>query len=355
MKLRACGAIACALLIAACSSAPERGPGFTTTKYVNPVLGRDFPDPAVLRAADGWIYAYATQAYTANGVLNIQVARSRDLVNWAHLGDALPRKPAWAAAKQHFWAPHVLYDGLRYIMYFSAEPNAAKGKCLGVAVSAAPEGPFLDTGNPLLCGDGNEHIDPMAFDDPLTGSRLLYWGSGAKPIRVQELAPDRLGFLPGSEPREIVFPDAQSPHASLVEGAWVTYRHGSYYLYYSGDRCCGPEPRYAVMVARAGSARGPFEPYREPGAAGASPILSRNGFWNAPGHNSVFTDDAGDDWMLYHAVDAGRAYFEDRLGGRSSDRVMLIDPISYRDGWPRVAGPSVGPRDGPAMRRISPD
>ncbi len=353
--LRACGMIACALLIAACSSAPQRGPGFAATTYANPVLGRDFPDPAVLRAADGWIYAYATQAYTANGALNIQVARSRDLVSWEHLGDALPGKPAWAATKQVFWAPHVIYDGLRYIMYFSAEPDAAKGKCLAVAVAAVPEGPFLDIGNPLLCGEGVEHIDPMAFDDPQTGSRLLYWGSGAKPIRVQELAPDRLRFLPGSESREILFPDAQNPYLSLVEGAWVTYRHGTYYLYYSGDRCCGLEPRYAVMVARAASARGPFEPYREPGAAGASPILARNGFWIAPGHNSVFTDDAGDDWMLYHAVDAGRAYFEDRPRGRGSERVMLLDPISYRDGWPRVAGPSVSRRDGPLMRSGSPD
>jgi arabinan endo-1,5-alpha-L-arabinosidase len=355
MTLRAAGALLCAALLAACAGAPERGAGLVASTYSNPVLDRDFPDPAVLRAPDARIYAYATQAYTASGVLNIQVARSRDLVNWAHLGDALPRKPAWAATKQHFWAPHVHYDGLRYVMYYSAEPDAARGKCLAVAVSAAPEGPFADTGSPLLCGEGDEHIDPMAFDDPRTGSRLLYWGSGAKPIRVQELAPDRLHFLPGSEAREIAFPDGRTPYGSLIEGAWVSYRHGNYYLYYSGDRCCGPAPRYAVMVARASSARGPFEPYREPDASGASAILARNGFWNAPGHNSVITDDAGNDWMLYHAVDAGRAYFEDRVHGRSSNRVMLLDPISYRDGWPRVGGPSTGPRDGPVMRGGTPD
>jgi arabinan endo-1,5-alpha-L-arabinosidase len=353
--LRAFTALFCAAVIAACSSVPDRDSGFAGTTYTNPVLGRDFPDPAALRAPDGWIYAYATQTQSGNGMLNIQVARSRDLVNWEHLGDALPRKPDWAATKQNFWAPHVHYDGRKYFMYYSAEPDAARGKCLAVAVSGAPAGPFLDSGSPLRCGDGIEHIDPMAFDDPLTGGRLLYWGSGARPIRVQELAPDRLSFLPGSEPREILYPDAQNAYASLVEGAWVTYRDGSYYLYYSGDRCCGPEPRYAVMVARAPSAFGPFEPYREPGAAGPSPILARNGFWNAPGHNSVITDDAGEDWMLYHAVDAERAYFEDRVAGRSSDRVMLLDPISYRDGWPRVAGPSVSPRDGPVMRRRSQD
>ena len=353
--VRAIVALSCAAMIAACADVPDRDAGFAGTAYANPVLGRDFPDPAILRAPDGWIYAYATQALSGDGMLNIQVARSRDLVNWEHLGDALPRKPDWAATKQNFWAPHVLYDGLKYIMYYSAEPDAANGKCLAVAVSGNPAGPFLDTGSPLRCGEGIEHIDPMAFDDPKTGSRLLYWGSGARPIRVQELAPDRLSFLPGSEPREILYPDPRYPYTSLIEGAWVTYRNGTYYLYYSGDRCCGPKPRYAVMVARASSAFGPFEPYREPGAAGPSAILARNEFWNAPGHNSIITDDAGEDWMFYHAVDTGHAHLEGRGAGRSSDRVMLLDPISYHDGWPRVAGPSAGQRDGPVMRRKPPD
>jgi arabinan endo-1,5-alpha-L-arabinosidase len=87
MTLRAAGALLCAALLAACAGAPERGAGLVASTYSNPVLDRDFPDPAVLRAPDGWIYAYATQAYTASGVLNIQVARSREA---AFLGAARP-------------------------------------------------------------------------------------------------------------------------------------------------------------------------------------------------------------------------------------------------------------------------
>jgi arabinan endo-1,5-alpha-L-arabinosidase len=41
-------------------------------------------------------------------------------------------------------------------------------------------------------GPSFEHIDPMAFDDPQTGKKLLYWGSGFRPIKVRELAKDRL-------------------------------------------------------------------------------------------------------------------------------------------------------------------
>jgi arabinan endo-1,5-alpha-L-arabinosidase len=319
------------LSLASCAvSPPDVAPG----TYANPVLERDFPDPAVLRDPDGWFYAYATQSESDGKVLNVQVARSRDLARWEHLGDALPAPPRWAVSKRHIWAPHVLHDaGLRkYFMYYSAEPDHARGKCLAVATADAPAGPFADAGAPLLCGEGIEHIDPMAFDDPRTGKRLLYWGSGGKPIKVQELAPDRMNFLPGSAPVDIVFP-GDKPYRTLVEGVWVIYRDGTYFLFYSGDRCCSAEPRYAVMVARSRDALGPFEQKDEP-------ILEASAAWRAPGHNSIASDEAGDDWILYHAF-------------HGNARVMLLDRIIYADGWPRIAGrqPSSAPQARPAMAR----
>src|SRR5688500_11580056 len=73
--------------------------------YVNPILDEEFPDPAVILAPDGFYYAYATQSLKDGKWINIQVARSPDLVHWHDLGDALPEKPAWASATQDFWAP----------------------------------------------------------------------------------------------------------------------------------------------------------------------------------------------------------------------------------------------------------
>jgi len=328
--------LAATIALASCSLGTREDSGFTENIYRNPVLDRNFPDPAVLRDADGWFYAYATQSTSGGGTINVQVARSRDLAQWAHLGEVLPNKPGWAAFKQKIWAPHVVHDGAarKYFMYYSAEPDDAEGKCLAVATAEAPAGPFADAGQPLLCGAGLEHIDPMAFDDPNTGKRLLYWGSGKKPIKVQELDPDRMNFLPGSEPRELLAPDARAPYRSLIEGAWLHYRAGTYYLFHSGDRCCLPEPRYAVFVARAASALGPFELLPQP-------ILEKNDAWLAPGHNSIATDDAGDDWMLYHAIRAAPA------------RLMMLDRIEYRDGWPRVEGdqPSTAPQSVPAVGR----
>lgn len=338
-------ALLCAAAIAGCAPLRDAGHAAADRSYANPVLDRDFPDPAVLATADGWYYAFATQTIFAGGAINIQVGRSRDLVRWEHLGEALPAKPTWASATQNFWAPHVLHDpGLgRFVMYYSAEPEGARGRCLAVATARSPDGPYADSGRPLICGDGLEHIDPMAFDDPRTGKRLLYWGSASRPIRVQELSADRLGFLEGSRPVEVAFPDERIGFRRLIEGAWVIYRNGTYFLFYSGEHCCGTEARYAIMAARSNSAFGPFEHF--PGPGGTSVIVGESAAWRAPGHNSIVSDAGGADWMLYHAYSTAS---NDASPGR---RVMLLDPITYREGWPRVAGdrPSSSPRNAPAL------
>ncbi|WP_284734414.1 glycoside hydrolase family 43 protein [Sphingosinicella terrae] len=344
------------LMVPACATAP---PGETAAAgtYRNPVIDSDFPDPAVLRASDGHYYVYATQGRHDGRMLNIQVARSRDLVAWERLGDALPAKPDWATRTQDFWAPHVAeHDGTFYL-YYSAKPDAAlddpsRGLCLAVATSTRPEGPFTDAGAPLQCGDGFVNIDPMAYDDSATERRLLYWGSGFGPIKVQELAPDRISFAPGSRPIDllrVVPTEDPANYQRLIEGAWVT-RHGDYhYLFYSGDNCCGPNAHYALMVARSRSATGPFETLEAADGRASSVILAAQGRWVAPGHNSVAEDAGGNHWILYHAVDARRpqASANDEINTR---RVMLIDRIVWRDGWPRIEDdvPSDGERPAPA-------
>jgi arabinan endo-1,5-alpha-L-arabinosidase len=334
-----------ACLFAASATAAKAPPA---TTFANPVVDADFPDPAVLKAPDGFYYAYATQTERDGRWVDIQVARSRDLVGWQYLGDALPAKPGWASKTQDFWAPHVVRHGRVYYLYYSARPDAADGGlCLAVATATRPQGPFTDSGHPLECGPGFVNIDPMAFDDPATGKRLLYWGSGFAPIRVRELAPDRLSFAPGSRAVELVAPaKAKGAFPVLVEGAWVVRHDGFYYLFYSGDNCCGPNAHYAVMVARSRSATGPFETF-----AGAPHgiILEARGKWLAPGHNSLVEDARGQLWILYHAVDTGhpRTKPEDEINTR---RVMLLDRVTWWNGWPHVEGPSSDPQPRPVVR-----
>lgn len=331
--------------------AATEAPGGVSIHYVNPVLDEDFPDPAALLAPDGYYYAYGTQTLRDGHWVNIQVARSSDLIHWEFIGDALPEKPAWARDTQDFWAPSVIYDGETYFMYYSATPDVChrheRGHALAVATSKSPAGPFEDMGMPLLLGAGFEYIDPMAFDDPVSGKRYLYWGSGFQPIKVQELAPDRMSFAPNTNPVDLVWPNPEKgAFPRLVEAAWVIRHDRHYYLFYSGDNCCGPDAEYGVMVARSDSPTGPFETLEQAKGVAHSLILHKNHYWLAPGHNCVIGDQAGQLWMLYHAIDPSRPRqrHEDEINSR---RVLLIDKIEWNDGWPFVGTPSHEPKTAP--------
>jgi len=294
----------------------------------NPVLNQNFPDPTVIRA-NGKYYAYATNSSINGKFLHIQVAVSKDMQHWKVIGDALPQKPSWA--EKDFWAPHVLYDSTlqKYVLFYSGESKDKNtGKCLGVAFSDTPEGPFTDKGSPLICGKGFVNIDPFAFIDPQTGKKLLYWGSGTAPIRVQEMANNWKNFKPGSSPKNLVYPRKEHTYDRLIEGAWVHVHKGKYYLFYSGDNCCGAEAHYAVMVARADHAMGPFKTLGEADGTGNSVILHKNKYWLAPGHNSIFKDDNGQTFMAYHAIH----HDKDKRNGR----VFCISQLHFKNGWPVV-------------------
>ncbi len=228
--------------------------------YTNPVLDRDFPDPNVIRAADGWCYGYATQALGERPVVNIQVARSRDMVGWEYLGEALPQRPPWARTTQMLWAPHVIEHGGVYVMAYSAAPDDPPypappddpALCLGLAVSESPAGPFTDVGAPLRCGPTTSDIDPCVFRDPARGGWYCYWGSGGD-IVVQELAPGLGSFAAGSRPWLLLrgwSAEPKLPFEHGIEGPFVVEREGWYHLWYSGDRTWTYPPNYATMVAR---------------------------------------------------------------------------------------------------------
>ena len=134
----------------------------------------------------------------------------------------------------------------------------------------------------------------------------------------------------------------------LVEGSWVIRHGGWYYLFYSGDNCCGPKANYAVMVARSRSATGPFETLEQATGKPHSIILQKTRQLASPPGTIASSPTGGQDWIVYHAVDAGRPREKptDELNTR---RILLIDRIAWRNGWPVIDGPSSGPRAAPRI------
>jgi arabinan endo-1,5-alpha-L-arabinosidase len=100
------------------------------------------------------------------------------------------------------------------------------------------------------------------------------------------------------------------------------------------------------MVARSKSATGPFETLEQAKGVPHSLMLFKCARWLAPGHNSIVTDKAGQVWIVYHAIDVNRPRQrqQDEINSR---RILLIDLIEWKDGWPRVGTPSDKPQLAP--------
>lgn len=57
-------------------------------------------------------------------------------------------------------------------------------------------------------------------------------------------------------------------------------------------------------------------------------LIHKNSSFVGTGHNSeIVTDKVGNDWVFYHAV----------VTKHPEGRVLMMDKISWKDGWPVVA------------------
>jgi len=314
------------------SFAVQPKPGQVQLTYINPVFNNDAPDPAILRWGN-FFYSCVTNNRYQGKDYRLMILRSPNLVDWTVCGEVFPKQlPAWIDPEEpHLWAPELVEHQGRIFLYFAALGKGGQiiqgPHGIGVAWANHPEGPYEFAQEPLLIGSGFHYIDPMVFTDD-DGSRYLYWGSNHQPIYGQQLADDGLTLI--GDPIPVILPqigpmliDADLPprpaHESLVEAPWMIKRGDYYYLFYSGDDIV--IDRYAVSVARSLSPLGSFEKNV------SNPILLHNLRFTAPGHNAVIQDDAGQDWLIYHARDRTNQ----RLG-----RVLLIDRIDWQDGWPVI-------------------
>ena len=312
--------------------------------YTNPLSIDDFPDPRVIEVAGEGFFAYATHDEFSPTINNILVKHSFDLVHWSEAQGALLSPPVWAKLCQRFWCPQVVKVNNEFRLYYAAEPHTKDRMCLALAVSDRPVA-FTDIGEPLgrIPGSTYQMIDPCFFIDPVSNKHLLYYGSAHEPIRVVELAHDGKTFI--SKPIEVLFPGAD-PFQKLREAAFVTYNHKwkRYFLCVSGYNTWA-EKSYAVSVFWSHDPLKVFEKI-----PGEHVIIKPNEYWDAPGHNCIFQDAAGNEWTIYHAVDTKDPFI---TGTNIFLRKMCLDQIVYtNEGWPYVqnASPSFTVQKGPVVR-----
>jgi xylan 1,4-beta-xylosidase len=297
--------------------------------FENPVLAGDYPDPSVIRVGKDY-WATATSSEWAP---HFPIMHSTDLVNWKVVGSVFDEPPSWSVA--NYWAPEIAEYKGRYYMYYVGRKQ---GGPLSIAVASAdkPQGPYKDHG--ILVSQEMGSIDAVVTLDE-KGARYMIWkedGNSRKQPTIlwaQPLSEDGTKLL--GERRELFRNDAPWEGA-VIEGPFVVRKDGWFYIFYSGNACCGSGCNYALGVARSKALLGPWE--KNP----KNPILAANSEWKCPGHGSIVDDGKGRYWLMYHAYDAASFIF--------TGREALLDEVVFAaDGWPTIndgKGPS-GKRQAP--------
>ena len=300
--------------------------------FDNPVHDANFPDPFVLRV-DGTYHAYSTN----DEVANVPTLRSVDLVEWREGEDAMPDLAPWVSPGDT-WAPEVLHRAGEYILYYTAASTEEGRQCLGRAVSDSPEGPFVDKDEePFVCqaGQGGS-IDASPFVDG-DGALYLLWKNDGNAvgrdtrIYAQRMSPDGLRLL--GKPVKLIEQGAEW-EGELVEAPVMWRRNGGYFLFYSANAYYNGS--YAVGYARCEGPMGPC------GKAQENPILETGEGAVGPGHVAVVEDGVGKTWVAYHA------WPPDAVGSVYPGRTLWLDRLAWRDGEPRIEGPTAARQRAPA-------
>jgi predicted GH43/DUF377 family glycosyl hydrolase len=130
------------------------------------------------------------------------------------------------------------------------------------------------------------------------------------PIRAQRLSDDGESLI--GEPTVVLANDL-GWEGHLIEGPWVTFQEGRYWLFYAGNDFCTPD--YGLGVAVADHPLGPYEKQDEP-------LLKSTRRWWAPGHASVAPGADGSPQLFFHAFFPGR-------GGYNEFRALLTARLRF--------------------------
>ncbi|KAJ5627299.1 Glycoside hydrolase family 43 [Penicillium herquei] len=322
--------------------------------------GQHTHDPTILKVGDEFYL------YNVGEHIFIQTAPSM-AGPWKKVGSVLDANSVIPKGDRAApWAPTVIeFDGV-YYCYYSVSKAGCRDSAVGVATSNSPgPGNWHDHGAVVQTGTGNgsdvapytisNAIDPSALILP-NGDAYLTFGSYWTGIYQVPLAKDFLSPLSTTEPdaRHLAYEpnvistpnrnanslcgDPTGPHA--IEGAFISYHDGYYYLWFSHGNCCNlninklPDPgkEYSIRVGRSQNPRGPFidKSGKDLVNGGGTVIYGSNGETYAPGGQGVLRD--GDTDILYYH------YQNKTIGVAFSDALLGYSPLKYVDGWP-VAQP----------------
>ncbi|WP_026887230.1 arabinan endo-1,5-alpha-L-arabinosidase [Clostridium beijerinckii] len=300
-------------------------------------------DPSIYKDKDTY-YVFSTDARVGGPATpGIQVRKSKDLINWEFIGQALKGIPEeakkWSNA-QGIWAPEVTKVGDQYYLYYCTSSFGKNRSYIGLFKSKSIEGPWEDQGLVLKTNQGEDRnaLDPNIVYDK-DGQMWMSYGSFWSGIYVVKL--DKNTGKPlnlNDKGKNISKRDAAVSGA--VEGPYIIYNEEQkkYYLFVSYGSLSSD---YNVRVGRADNIEGPYLDSNgndmtdisnsKPDEIG-NKILGGYKFgdsegWMAPGHNSILNDN-GNYYIVHHVrTEKNKDWF-----------YLNVRKILWsEDGWPIVS------------------
>lgn len=285
-------------------------------------------DPTIVKE-NGIYYCFST-----HGV----ILKSNNLKEWSLQGKLFEHNFDWVkeivpACNDDIWAPEIIYRNGTWRIYYSCSSFGSNISAIGLAENktldvSSPDYKWVDKGCIIksVLSDTHNCIDAAVVKNQ-DGKDILLFGSFWGGLKYVYLNDDGL-IESDSEPITIA---TRNMDPNPIEGGFI-FPHGNYYyLFASHDFCCrGTASSYHIVVGRADKAEGPyFDMFGKEMMQGGGTTL-RDGFsfekWAGPGHNSVFQDDDGKTYMVYHAYDREN-------DGRPN---LMIEEIQWDEDWPSL-------------------
>lgn len=286
----------------------------TSDTYTNPIIFSDYSDPDVVASPDGGVfYMTASSFQCAPG---LPILRSTDLVNWELVNYALKAVPpvdTYSTVKhgKGVWAPCIRHHNGEYYIYWG-DPDVG----VFMVKTDNPEGEWSE---PKLVWGGKGIIDPTVLWDE-DGRVYLANGWAASRsgfnslITIRELSAD--GTAPISDP--VVVFDGNDGVNHTVEGPKLYKRDGWYWIFAPAG---GVETGWQLAM-RSKNVYGPYEP-RIVMAQGSTDI-------NGPHQGGWVETSDGRSWFLH---------FQDR---GAYGRIIHLNPMEWKDGWPVIGNDIAG-------------
>ncbi len=281
----------------------DLGNGF----YRNPILHADYSDPDVVAVGDDF---YMT-ASSFNAAPGLPILHSTDLVNWRLINYALPEQVPLDnfAVPQHgngVWAPNIRYHDNRFWIFYP-DPD------YGIYVTQA-EDPAGIWSAPRLILPGKGIIDPTPLWDDDGRAWLLHaWARSRSGINnilsLREMAPDASWV---SDQATVVVDGNKLPGYRTLEGPKFYKKNGLYYIYAPAG---GVDVGWQ-SVFRSEKIEGPYQD--------RIVMDQGNTTINGPHQGAWVSTSTGEDWFVHFQ------------GKKAYGRIVHLQPMSWRNGWPVI-------------------